>query len=284
MPVASAGRCEVAARARASQLLFPGRGRHDLVDQPPVERAAATHPLFRSAEHIGQVAAHPALVGEAGQPAGAGQDAEQRYFGQGHRRAAVVDQRDPVAGRGQFVAAARRGAADSGEIALAGMLGGILDRETRLVGESAEIDLVAVRRLGKRADIGAGAEHVVLTRADHDAAHLGMLETQPLHRIGQLDIDPEIVGIELQFGAGEQAAGGIDIERQRRHGPFAGETPMPIAAGLGRKIDAHAGNITPIPGFRSPAFAKEAQIPTAVACAGRRSRSESSRLWRQAPR
>ena len=73
-----------------------------------------------------------------------------------------------------------------------------------------------------------------------------MLEAQPLHRVRQLDIDPEIVGIELQLGAGKQAAGGVDIEAQGRDGAVAGEAPMPVTAGLGRKIDVHKGNIAPI--------------------------------------
>ena len=141
------------------------------------------------------------------------------HFRQRHRRAAVVDQHDPVAGQRQLVAAAGRGAADRRQIALAGIGRGVLDREARLVGEFAEIDLVRVRRLGERADIGAGAEHVVLAGADHHRAHLGVLEAQPRHRVGQLDIDAEIVGIELQLGAGKQAAGGIDIERQGRDRP-----------------------------------------------------------------
>ena len=125
------------------------------------------------------------------------------------------------------------------------MLGRVLDREARLVGKFAEIDLVPVRGLGKRADIGAGAEHIVLARADHDAAHFGVLEAQPLHRIGQFDIDAEIVGIELQFGAGKEAAGRIDIEAQGRDLPLTGEAPMPVASGFGRKIDAHPRNIAP---------------------------------------
>jgi hypothetical protein len=41
-----------------------------------------------------------------------------------------------------------------------------------------------------------------------------VLEAQPLHRVSQLDIDAEIVGIELQLGAGEEAARRVDVERQ----------------------------------------------------------------------
>ena len=76
-----------------------------------------------------------------------GSTAEQRHLGQRHRRAAVVDQHDPVAGQRQLVAAAGRGAADRREIALSGILRRVLDRQPRLVGEFAEIDLVRRARL-----------------------------------------------------------------------------------------------------------------------------------------
>ena len=137
----------------------------------------------------------------------------------------------------QLVAAAGRGAADRGEVALAGIFRGVLDRQARLVGELAEIDLVAVRRLGERADIGAGAEHIVLARADDDRAHLGVLEAQALHRVGQLDIDAEIVGIELQFGAGIEPAGRIDIEGQGRDRAVDRQPPMAVARRVGAEID-----------------------------------------------
>ncbi len=103
-----------------------------------------------------------------------------------------------------------------------------------------------MRGLGERADIGAGAEHVVLAGADHHRTHLRVLEAEPLHRIGQLDIDPEIVGIEFQLGAGKQAAGRIDVERQGRNRPVAGKAPVSVLTRLGRKVDVHQANIAPI--------------------------------------
>ena len=159
-----------------AQFFFPSRRRHDLINEPPVERAAAARALLRRAEHIGEIATDPPLVGHAREPAGTGQHPEERHFRQRDRRATVVDQHDPVASQCQLVAAAGGGAVDRREIALSGMLGRVLDRETRLVGKFAEIDLVRVRGLGERADIGAGAEHIVLARADHDAPHLRMLK------------------------------------------------------------------------------------------------------------
>ena len=62
----------------------------------PVEGALAAPAFLAGAEQIGAVAPHPALVGEAGEAAGPGEDAEQGQFGQAHHRTPVVDQHDPV--------------------------------------------------------------------------------------------------------------------------------------------------------------------------------------------
>ena len=80
MPLASAGRSDAAASAsaRARHRLLPGRRRHDLIDQPPVDARWAAHAFLGGAEHIGAVAPHLALVGQPRQPAGAGQHREQR--------------------------------------------------------------------------------------------------------------------------------------------------------------------------------------------------------------
>ena len=59
--------------------------------------------------------------------------------------------------------------------------------------------LSAVRGAREHADIGAGAEHARLAGAQHHHLHLGMLEAQALQRIGKLDIDAEVVGIELEL-------------------------------------------------------------------------------------
>ena len=110
MPLAPFGRSERAAIscARAATASFHFELRHHLVDQPPFDRLGAAHALLDRAEHIGAVAPHLALVGDAGEPAGAGQHREQRRLRQRHRRAAVVDQHDVVGGERQLVAAAGR--------------------------------------------------------------------------------------------------------------------------------------------------------------------------------
>src|SRR4051812_26602775 len=92
---------------------------------------------------------------------------------------------------------------------------------------------------GEGADVRARAEHIVLARADHNAAHLRVLEAQPRDRVGQFDIDAEIVGIELQLGAGKQTAGWIDVERQPRDRSVDVEPPMAVAGGVCREVDLH---------------------------------------------
>ena len=58
-----------------------------------------------------------------------------------------------------------------------------------LVGELAEVDLVAVGRPGEHLDVGAGAEDLVEPAGDDDGLDLGVLEAQPLHGVVQLDVD-----------------------------------------------------------------------------------------------
>ena len=103
---------------------------------------------------------------------------------------------------------------DRAEIALARMRARVLDRTAGLVGELAECDLVGVARRTEHADVRAGAEHPLPVRADHHRRHLGVLEAQPLHRVGQLDVHAEIVGVELQLVAGREAARLVDVERE----------------------------------------------------------------------
>ncbi len=211
----AAGLCGKVFRARRDGFI-EFRSRHHVIDQPPFDRALAFDAFLGSAEHVGMVAADFALVGHAGEAAGAGQHGKQRQFRQRNRGRAVVDQHDVIGRQRQFIAAAGGGAVDGADRFNSGILAQILDAVARLVGEFAEIDLMRVARAGQHADIGAGAEHPRFRRAQHDGAHLRMLETQPLDRVGKLDIDAEIVGIELQFVAFEQRSLLVDVHHERR--------------------------------------------------------------------
>ena len=199
--------------------------------------ALALDAFLDGAEIIGVVAAHLALVDHARQPAGARQHRQQRHFRQRHRGRAIVGEDDVIGRQRQFITAAGRGAVDDGDETLPGILAGILQPVAGLVGEFAEIDLVGVGRARQHADVGAGAEHPVLARAQQHHLHAGMLEAQPLHRVGEFDIDAEIVGIQLELIALEQPAILIDIHRQGRDVAVDIELPMPVARRIGLKID-----------------------------------------------
>ena len=157
-------------RARAHRCGELARLR-DRIDQPPVLRALAAHAFGQRAEDVGEVVADAALVGDARQPAGPGQHAQQRHLRQRHRRRAVVDQEDFVAGECQLVAAARTGAVHGGEELEPGVPARILDPVARLVRELAEVHLPRVRRQAEHEDVRAGAEDTVLRAGDDDAAH-----------------------------------------------------------------------------------------------------------------
>ena len=173
--------------------LGEGRRWRDRVDQPPLDGLLALDAFDLRGEHVGEVAAHVALVDDPRQPAGAGQHREQRHLGQRHRRGAVVDEEDLVAGQRQLVAAAGGGAIDRGDHDLAALGGHLLDAVARLVGELAEADLVGVRCRGEHLDVRAGAEELVEPTGDDDGLDARMLEAQALQRVVQLDVDAEVV-------------------------------------------------------------------------------------------
>ncbi len=223
---------------------------HHGVDQPPLHRALALHALFRGAEDIRMVAADLSLVGDARQAAGAGQHREQRHLRQRHRGGTVVHQHDIIGGERHLVAAARRGAVDHGDGAQARGCARILDGVARLVGELAEVDLVGMAGAGQHADIGAGTEHPRLGRAQLHHPHRRMLEPNALERIGQLDVDAEVIGIELELVAFEQPALLVHVHGERRDGAVDGERPMAIARRLGRKIDPAQSIRELVRGFR----------------------------------
>ena len=133
-------------------------GRIDRVDEAAFDGALAAHAFGQRAEVVGEVAAHLALVDDARQAAGAGQHAEERRLRQAHRRAAIVDEHDFVAGQRQLVAAAGADAVDRGEELDAAVRAHVFHAEARLVGELAEVHLEAVAGAAEHEDVGAGAE------------------------------------------------------------------------------------------------------------------------------
>jgi hypothetical protein len=217
-----AGRTAVAAGGQLlgalAHRLLEHRRLGDGVDQTPVHGLLATHAFDAGAEDVGQVVAHVALVGHAGQATGAGQHAQQRHLGQADRAAAVVHQHDLVAGQGQLVAAAGAGAVERGHELQAAVLAAVFDAVAGLVGELAEVDLPAVAGQAQHEDVGARAEHAVLQAGDHHRLHFGVLETDALQRVVQLDVHAQVVAVELELVAGAQAGVFVDGQRQRGDG------------------------------------------------------------------
>ncbi len=239
MPRASAGRS--LARASSADALADAsletRARHHLVDQPPLDRARAPDALGGGREEVGVVAPYPALVDQAGEAAGAGQHAEQGHLRQRHGGRAVVDQHDLVAGECQLVAATRGGAVQRAERADARLPRQLLQMEPRLVGELAEVHLEGVRALAEHEDVGAGREQPVAGRGDDERADPRVREAQALDGVGELEVDPEVVGVELQGVTRDEAAVLRDLQRQGRDVVPHLETPVPIARRVGVAAD-----------------------------------------------
>ena len=238
---AHAGRWAVARRRQRQRALSHRRGElrrfGDRIDQAPGQRLLAANAFAGGAEDIRQVVADMALVGQPRQAAGAGQHAEQRHLGQADRARTIVDEKDLVAGQRQFVAAAGAGAVDGGEELQPLVLRRVFEAVAGLVGEFAEVDLPRMAREAEHEDVGAGAEHPLAgARDDHDA-DLGMLETDAVDSVIELDVDAEIVAVELELVAGTQARVLVEIGEQRRDRPVELELPVPVERRRGLIVD-----------------------------------------------
>jgi hypothetical protein len=206
-------------------------GLGDVVHQAPVLGLLAAHAFAGGAEDVGQVVAHLALVGDAGQAAGAGQHAQQRHLGQADGAAAVVHQDDLVAGQRQLVAAAGAGAVDGGQELQAAVGAAVFQAVARLVGELAEVHLPGVAGHAQHEDVGARAEDLVLGAGDDHGAHLGVLEADALDGVVELDVHAQVVAVELELVARAQAGVFVEVGRQRGHRAF--ELQLPVAVRLG---------------------------------------------------
>ena len=70
---------------------------------------------------------------------------------------------------------------------------------------------------------------------DH-GAHLRMLEAEALDGVVQLDVHTEVVGVQLELVAGDEAAGFLDVHGQRRDPPVHGQLPVPVPGRLGTEV------------------------------------------------
>jgi hypothetical protein len=176
-------------------LLREHRGLGDVVDEAPILGLLSAHAFDAGAKQIGQIVAHVALVGHAGQTAGAGQHAEQRHLGQADGRGAVVHQNDLVAGKRQFIAAAGACAVHRSQKLQAAVFGRVFEPVAGLVRELAEVHLPGMARNTEHEDVGARAKHFFFGARDHHSAHLGVLESDAIDRVVQFDVDTEVVAV-----------------------------------------------------------------------------------------
>ena len=110
---------------------------------------------------------------------------------------------DLVAGERQLVAAAGADAVERGEVLDAAVRAHVLDAEPRLVRELAEVHLEARASEVPSMKMFAPAQKMRgLEAGDDDARDLGVLEAEALQRVGELDVDAEIVGVELELVVG----------------------------------------------------------------------------------
>ncbi len=65
-----------------------------------------------------------------------------------------------------------------------------------------------------------------------------MFEPQPLHRVVQLDVDAEVVGVELELVPVDEPAVLIDVHREGGHGAVGRQLPVPVATRIGTELDA----------------------------------------------
>ena len=134
-----------------------------------------------------------ALVGEPREAAGTGQHAQQRHLRERDGRRAIVDQPDLVAGERELVAAARARAIHRRDELEAGVRARVLHAVARLVRELAEVDLPRMRRQAEHEDVGARAEDAIARAGDDHRTDVGMLETDALERVVELDVDAQVV-------------------------------------------------------------------------------------------
>src|SRR5262245_12111543 len=64
-----------------------------------------------------------------------------------------------------------------------------------------------------------------------------MLEAQPIHGVGELDVDAEVVGIELELIALEQRRLLVDVHAQGRDLAVDRKLPVPVFRRIGLEID-----------------------------------------------
>jgi hypothetical protein len=64
-----------------------------------------------------------------------------------------------------------------------------------------------------------------------------MLEADPVHRVGELDVDREVVAVQLQLVVVAVAPEGLDRHRERGDIPSGAQLPVPVGLRMGLESD-----------------------------------------------
>ena len=99
-----------------------------------------------------------------------------------------------------------------------------------------------------------------------DGVDLGVLEAEALDGVGQLDVDGQVVGVELELVVVPQPALGIDVHGQRGHRAVDRQPPVPVL--LRRGLEVHGRNgrqagipsLTVIPNLRPRPYRPEENV------------------------
>src|ERR1700694_5895237 len=106
------------------------------------------------------------------------------------------------------------------------MTGIVFDRTAGLVGKFAEINFESMARSAEHIDVRTGAEDSRLEAGDDDRAYFRMLKSQTLNSIGELDINPEVVRVELELVTFGECLIFLDIHRKSSDLPFDVQFPV----------------------------------------------------------
>ena len=213
----------------------------NVIHQSPLLGLLATHAFDAGTKQISQIMANVFFVGHPGQATRAGQHTQQRHFGQAHRARTIVHQNNLITRQCQLIAAARTSAIDGCQKLEATVGRRIFQAIARLIGELAKVHLPSVTGNTQHKDVGPGTKHFFFGAGDHHGAHFGVLKTDAVDGIVQLNIHPQVIAVELEFVAGAQTGVLVKVGAQRGDRTIETHLPVFVLAGVGLVIDASRG-------------------------------------------
>ena len=87
-------------------------------------------------------------------------------------------------------------------------------------------------------NVGAGAEAAVFETRNHHRAHLGVLKSNAVQRIVELDIDAEVIAVEFELVSGAQARILVNVDGQRGYSTVKDQLEVFVLRGIGLVLNA----------------------------------------------